>query len=392
MMNERLGNAAFKGSRWHREMVRMRARIVGGKTVPEAPEADDRDLALDFAKGILIVLVIFGHLIQYIFYEGDGFWDSTCFKSIYMFHMPLFMAISGYLSRSGLLGKSFRQAIGDRALQLLVPTLFWCTLLEAVKLLMFPRPPDAPGNLLQFMHDFVGTYWFIWAAFASFLLVKLISIFNSGSARSLLVSSILVAVAPVTFSIFPLIKYTYPFFCMGFSFAQSRDWWTSIMRYHKPGLMMSASIAASLCFMAWREDTYVYNNLALIQDLQSAKDILLMFFGSTVASAVMIEILLQSWKIGRSNRVVRFIAVEVGQSTLVLYLVQATVFRLMDLIQYREQWAPTMRSGAAGILGTMIIAVALAVRWSVRDIPYLSQIMLGTPPRLVRLPSNPANN
>ncbi|ANL06575.1 acyltransferase 3 family protein (plasmid) [Rhizobium phaseoli] len=265
--------------------------------MPEAPEADDRDLALDFAKGILIVLVIFGHLIQYIFYEGDGFWDSACFKSIYMFHMPLFMAISGYLSRSGLLGKSFRQAIGDRALQLLVPTLFWFTLLEAVKLLMFPRPPDAPGNLLQFMHDFVGTYWFIWAAFASFLLVKLISIFNSGSARSLLVSSILVAVAPVTFSIFPLIKYTYPFFCMGFSFAQSRDWWTSIMRYHKPLLMMSASIAASLCFMAWREDTYVYNNLALIQDLQSAKDILLMFFGSTVASAVMIEILLQSWKL-----------------------------------------------------------------------------------------------
>lgn len=89
---------------------------------------------------------------------------------------------------------------------------------------------------------------------------------------------------------------------------------------------------------------------------------------------------------------VRFIAVEVGQSTLVLYLVQATVFRLMDLIHYGEQWAPTMRSGAAGILGTMIIAVALAVRWSVRDIPYLSQLMLGTPPRLVRLPSNPANN
>ncbi|EJT01675.1 nodulation factor fucose acetyltransferase NolL [Rhizobium sp. CCGE 510] len=367
-------------------------QIVGGNTVLKAPEASDRDLALDFAKGILIILVIFGHLLQYIFYQGDGFWDSACFRWIYMFHMPLFMAISGYLCRSALLSKPFRQAIVDRVMQLLVPTLFWCTLLEAVKLIMLPRPPTAPDNVLQFLHDFVGTYWFIWAAFASFLFVKLISIFNSWSSRALLVSVILVALAPVTFSIFPLIKYTYPFFCVGFSFAQSREWWTSIMRPHKPLLMMFTSIAAILCFIAWREDTYVYNNLVLIQNLQSAKDILLMFCGSAAASAVMIEVLLQSWKIGRSSSAVRFIAAEVGQSTLLLYLVQGTVFRLMDSIQYGEGWTPTMKSAAALILGTMIVAVALAVRWSMRDIPYLSQLILGAPPRLVRLPSNPANN
>ncbi len=39
-----------------------------------------------------------------------------------------------------------------------------------------------------------------------------------------------------------------------------------------------------------------------------------------------------------------------------------------------------MRSAAAAFLGTMIVAVALAVRWTVRDIPYLSQLMLGVPP------------
>ncbi|MGY4327249.1 surface polysaccharide O-acyltransferase-like enzyme [Bradyrhizobium sp. LB7.2] len=61
-------------------------------------EARDRDLSLDFAKGALIVLVIVGHLIQYVIYRDDGFWYSPYYKSIYMFHMPLFMAISGYLS------------------------------------------------------------------------------------------------------------------------------------------------------------------------------------------------------------------------------------------------------------------------------------------------------
>lgn len=43
--------------------------------------AHDRDLALDFAKGVLIILVIVGHLIQYIL-KGFGIRQvsngSTC--------------------------------------------------------------------------------------------------------------------------------------------------------------------------------------------------------------------------------------------------------------------------------------------------------------------------
>nr|WP_271614995.1 nodulation factor fucose acetyltransferase NolL [Bradyrhizobium sp. CCBAU 51627] len=347
--------------------------------------AYDRDLALDFIKGVLIILVIVGHLIQYILYQNEGFWDSACFKWIYMFHMPLFMAISGYLSCRALLVKSFTQAIGDRATQLLVPMLFWCSLLESLKFTVFPRSTDAPGTVLQLLNEFVGTYWFVWAAFICFILTKTISIFNRWSPPwTLFGSVILVVLAPLTFSIFPLIKYMYPFFCLGFSFAQSRERWTSIMRSHRLFLIMSASIAAMMCFLAWRNDTYVYNNLALVQDLQSAKNVLLMFLGSAAASVVMIEVLLRCWNIGRSNRVVRFVAAKLGPSTLVLYLIQGTVFRLMDSIQYGELWDPTMRSAAAAFLGTMIVAVALAVRWTVRDIPYLSQLMLGVPPRSIR--------
>ncbi|UQR61372.1 acyltransferase family protein [Bradyrhizobium sp. C-145] len=351
--------------------------------------ARDRDLALDFTKGVLIILVIVGHLIQYILYRNEGFWDSACFKWIYMFHMPLFMATSGYLSCRAVLGKSFTQAIGDRAMQLLLPMLFWYSLLEAVKLTVFPRPAGVPDYVLQFLNDFAGTYWFVWAAFICFILAKTISIFSHSSPWALFVSVIVVVLAPLTFSIFPLIKYTYPFFCLGFSFAQSRERWTSIMRSHRLFLTMSVSITAMVCFLAWRNDTYVYNNLAFVQDLQSAKNVFLMFLGSAAASAVMIEVLLRAWNIGRSNRVVRFIAAKLGPSTLVLYLIQGTVFRLMDSIQYAEFWDPTMRSAAAAFLGTMIVAVALAVRWTVRDIPYLSQLMLGVPPRSLRLSNQP---
>ena len=52
-------------------------------------------------KGIAIILVLIGHCIQY----GNGeaylnpglYWDYLMMKMRYSFHMPLFMAISGYL-------------------------------------------------------------------------------------------------------------------------------------------------------------------------------------------------------------------------------------------------------------------------------------------------------
>lgn len=60
-----------------------------------------RDQRLDIAKGLLIIFVVLGHAIQYSSGEGytaSGlFFYNTVFKTIYAFHMPLFMLISGYL-------------------------------------------------------------------------------------------------------------------------------------------------------------------------------------------------------------------------------------------------------------------------------------------------------
>lgn len=55
-----------------------------------------REYSYDSIKGILIILVIWGHWLEY------GLSDSInlrLFNTIYLFHMPLFIAISGYFSR-----------------------------------------------------------------------------------------------------------------------------------------------------------------------------------------------------------------------------------------------------------------------------------------------------
>lgn len=59
-----------------------------------------RDISLDIAKGVLILLVVIGHGFQYAFGSNYGqsglFFINPIYRAIYMFHMPLFMFISGY--------------------------------------------------------------------------------------------------------------------------------------------------------------------------------------------------------------------------------------------------------------------------------------------------------
>ncbi|MBB6414014.1 nodulation factor fucose acetyltransferase NolL [Mesorhizobium sangaii] len=342
--------------------------------------ANTRDLSFDFAKGVLIILVIIGHLLQSVIYrDTDSFWLSPYFMAIYMFHMPLFMAVSGYLSSGAILRKSFGQAVGDRAMQLLLPMVVWCALICALKSTFVSPPRSLSDELWDFSREFTGTYWFIWAAFASFLLIKFLITFSRLSMWIISASAVVVAFLPITLSIVPLARYTYAFFCLGFLFS-SRPQLTSVIVRPELPLVVLLSTATCLCFLAWGRETYAYNNLVLVHNAQSARQVLLMFAGSAAASAVAMQFMFQCWRAGCSAKVVRFVAVGLGQSTLLLYLVQGAVFRLMDLIQFGQLWGLITRIVVASVLGVAIVVIAMTIRWMVRDLGYVSRLV-GAPPR-----------
>lgn len=60
--------------------------------------AKQRLYYLDALKGILIILVILGHSIQY---KMMDYQHDVLFRVIYSFHMPLFFLISGFLTYKG---------------------------------------------------------------------------------------------------------------------------------------------------------------------------------------------------------------------------------------------------------------------------------------------------
>lgn len=59
----------------------------------------DRILWIDVVKGLLILSVVLGHCIQETLkVRGLGFDENLWRNLIYSFHMPAFMAMSGYVA------------------------------------------------------------------------------------------------------------------------------------------------------------------------------------------------------------------------------------------------------------------------------------------------------
>ena len=83
-----------------------------------------RDLSIDYAKGLAILLVYMGHSILYyppgIFVDCS--WSKVLSGMIVSCNMPLFFFISGLLFAFS--KKSNLQVVKDKAKRLLIPYLF----------------------------------------------------------------------------------------------------------------------------------------------------------------------------------------------------------------------------------------------------------------------------
>lgn len=79
---------------------------------------------VDIAKGIAIMLVVMGHVLQF---DMAGANRNVVFSFIYSFHMPLFMSLSGYVVGIGYPQKKrgYRETLIRRFNQLAVPYFVW---------------------------------------------------------------------------------------------------------------------------------------------------------------------------------------------------------------------------------------------------------------------------
>lgn len=136
-----------------------------------------RDVTLDFAKGLAIILMIYDHIV------GTG-------KVITSFHMPLFFIISGYLLREEELGTCLRR----KAKGLLIPYVIYTFVAAVVgvfkmRLYLGESAADTAryfftkvGNI--FLGKDIWLFWFVLVLFEATILYALIQkIFRSEALR-----------------------------------------------------------------------------------------------------------------------------------------------------------------------------------------------------------------
>lgn len=138
----------------------------------------NRDAAcLQWMRGLGILLVVAGHFNSLMF---TAEWIETLRRWVYLFHMPLFMAISGILyARSRPL--PFGALVRKKSIRLLLPYVTISGLILLAKgfagLIHFPlQYPIDPGDAWAFLFypqgGFAVFLWFLYTLFIIFCLVR----------------------------------------------------------------------------------------------------------------------------------------------------------------------------------------------------------------------------
>jgi fucose 4-O-acetylase-like acetyltransferase len=235
--------------------------MVAGMATGQPPQ--ERNEFLDYLKGLLIILVAWGHVIQYVVYRGRDFWDDPLFKLIYIFHMPLFMAVSGYVYFASIRRTGLMPAVIRRFRQLVVPIIVWTVLhrlLLRSGLLVSGR--ESPADWLLNLAGDVGKelkygLWFLWAVFAASVLVMLLKAVRLDRLLAFAMVSVAVLFIP-DWGNLHLFQATLPFFFLGYVWAanQDRSWFSAKPNRLWLGVGLLASAAV---WWTWRSEYYPYS-------------------------------------------------------------------------------------------------------------------------------------
>lgn len=310
----------------------------------------DRDPFLDNAKLLLIVLVVVGHVLERV--QQSALAD-TAYTWIYLFHMPAFVAISGYLSRSftGTAKQNVRLLTTVAApyvvFQLILSTERWLWI-----------SGEFTFNL--FVPNFA--MWYLLALFVWRLLTPLLRSIPYALSLSLAISLLSVTYGGISQQLSGARILSFlPFFTVGllmtperieqFKSVTARLWVRASL-----GVFLVGSVVSVYFLRDWiaRRWLYMYGHYDKFH-LTNIEDLLLR--GGILLAATLVFLSVLAFVPRRKN-----FLTSLGTATLYMYLLQAAViYPLMQLIEAWPDWS------APEVLALIAAGVLLA-------------LALGTPP------------
>lgn len=177
---------------------------------------------INVVKGIAVVLMLWGHCLQY---GSEGAFDvfhHPIYQWIYSFHMPLFMLISGYLFYYSYQKRELKTLLIHRTQGMLQPIVF----AGMLNILLGKLPTFLLYGTIRLTNGelFTGLYslWFLWCVLSSSTAVSLAGK-TAGNAWTQLLYVILGVFLVALFPDNHYHIYMYPYFVAGFYYGMYRS-------------------------------------------------------------------------------------------------------------------------------------------------------------------------
>ena len=219
------------------------------------------------------IFVVLGHSLNGL--NSSGPWYVFSKQWIYIFHMPLFFLISGYLlSHKGFLrGRPYRNFIFDKFLRLIFPYLIWNLLFCIPKLIVQDYIVDStPQNITDLLLAFLyprqniwGHTWFLLGLFVIYTISPLMEklLLTKGNLSKILVITVCVILymCPITteFLAFSDLHNDLLFFVLGCVLGQiPKEKFCDVMKKQRVTFIVLAAIVSATSII-WYEQTKLFH-------------------------------------------------------------------------------------------------------------------------------------
>jgi fucose 4-O-acetylase-like acetyltransferase len=214
---------------------------------------------IDNVRGLAILLVVVGHVIQFGSHGQFDHFENPLFVAIYAFHMPLFASISGFLAFNAFQKRTNRTIMLEKVRSLLVPLIAW-TAIFGTMVLYLTRTVRSAGGALEAVRDQLifpaSTLWFLLFLFLAFG-ISAITLYAERfiGMAALPLSIALVFLIPLDHALsLNQLRWLYPFFLAGLLTRRYRE---HLRRFERLVVVVSAVAFFGLLGF-WQREFSVY--------------------------------------------------------------------------------------------------------------------------------------
>ena len=329
-----------------------------------------RNSKIDFLKGVGILLVVWGHTIQYGNNGEFDFFLNPIFIFIYTFHMPLFMFISGFLFFYSVSNKRCSDVIIKKIKQLVVPIVAWSTVYYILVQLLTGKSI----SIIDLIKSCISSFWFLFTLFVLSVIVTLVHRYFKNNLFIYVVLGILILFLPEKFNLV-YIKFMYPYFVLGYLLNKYK---TKIMEYIDI-IGISCTILFLILLIGWTKDYYIYTtgmNLYVNNIFRKLFVICYRYLAGVSGAGFIIYIIYKFYQDNKYTNILN----KIGKYTLGIYIVQTYIVMILDgfvipsflinnFLVYNFIFTP--------ILAVIIIGVCIGISIVIKKNNYLKTIFLG---------------